>query len=252
MHSLPDVLVPNNGPQFMANQFELFLAKQGLRHALVALFYLASNEQVERMVRSAKEALFRMGPGDWQARINKFLLVQHITPSATTNRSASELLMGRRIRSQLDRLHPNYIAETPPDSTEKIWSFNIGAKVYAHNYAEGVLWIPATLVEMSGPHLYKVELEDGILWRRYLDQLRGRLESSPLRQPEIAQTDKRLIPTDSSQQNKQISNSDSNPIIQREHPPEEPRLLCRLGEGLGLETPTTPRDEIQTIPIDKS
>ncbi|XP_013907314.1 PREDICTED: uncharacterized protein K02A2.6-like [Thamnophis sirtalis] len=97
-HGLPNVLVSDNWPQFTAMPFETFLASQGIRHALVAPFHLASNGQAERMVRSAKEALTRMGPGDWQIQINHYLLIQHITPSSTTGRSPSELLMGCHLR----------------------------------------------------------------------------------------------------------------------------------------------------------
>ncbi|XP_032077736.1 uncharacterized protein K02A2.6-like [Thamnophis elegans] len=114
-HGLPDILVSDNGPQFTAMQFEIFLAAQGIRHAMVVPFHPASNSQVERMVRSAKEALSRMGLGDWQTQVDHYLLIQHITPSAITGRSPSELLMGRQLRSHLDQLYP--IAS---DSTSKI------------------------------------------------------------------------------------------------------------------------------------
>ncbi|XP_013911758.1 PREDICTED: uncharacterized protein LOC106540965 [Thamnophis sirtalis] len=138
-HGLPDILVSDNRPQFTAMQFETFLASQGIRHALVTPFHPASNGQVEKMVRSAKEALSRMGPGDWQTQVDHFLLIQHIMPSATTGTSPSELLMGRWLRSPLDRLHSNYSAATPPDSTGKLRHFSIGDRVYAHNYAGGGL-----------------------------------------------------------------------------------------------------------------
>lgn len=91
---LLDILVSDNGPQFIPSQFEIFLAENGIRHALTAPFNPATNGQAERMVRSTKEALAKMGPGDIQAKIDKFLLIYHITPSAATNWSPAELLMG--------------------------------------------------------------------------------------------------------------------------------------------------------------
>lgn len=84
-HGLPDILVSDNGPQFTPIQLKTFLAELGIRHALVAPFHPSSNGQARRMVWSTKEALLRMGPGDWQANIDKFLLIQYITPNATTN-----------------------------------------------------------------------------------------------------------------------------------------------------------------------
>ncbi|XP_060543247.1 uncharacterized protein K02A2.6-like, partial [Pantherophis guttatus] len=103
-HGLPDVLVSDNGPQLTSLAMESFLAGLGIRHALSAPYRPAGNGQAERMVRLTKEALTKMGPGDWQERIDNFLLTQHITPHATTHKSPAELLMGRRLRSPLDRL----------------------------------------------------------------------------------------------------------------------------------------------------
>lgn len=72
-HGLPDILVSDNGPQFMATQFKLFLAEQGIHHALVIPFHSTSNGQMERMVQSTKEALSRMAQGtDKHGLINSY------------------------------------------------------------------------------------------------------------------------------------------------------------------------------------
>ncbi|XP_060548718.1 uncharacterized protein K02A2.6-like [Pantherophis guttatus] len=110
-HGLPDILVSDNGPQFTATQFEGYLAGLGIRHVLSAPFHPASNGQAERFVRSAKEALSRLSPGDWQERVDKFLIAQHSTPCTATGRSPAELLMGRKLRGILNRLNPNYSPE---------------------------------------------------------------------------------------------------------------------------------------------
>uniref|UniRef100_UPI0010A02BFD uncharacterized protein K02A2.6-like n=1 Tax=Podarcis muralis TaxID=64176 RepID=UPI0010A02BFD len=79
-HGCPDVLVSDNGPQFTSGTFELYLLGLGICHALTAPFHPSSNGQVERMVRSAKEALGRL----------------------------------RRLRSPLNRLHLDFaVAEHP-------------------------------------------------------------------------------------------------------------------------------------------
>ncbi|XP_032068994.1 uncharacterized protein K02A2.6-like [Thamnophis elegans] len=112
-HGLPDLVVLDNGPQFMSTTFQEFLAGQGIRHAPIAPYHPASNGRAERAVRSAKEALGRMDRGDWQEKVAAYLLSQHSTPCPTTNRSPSELLMGRRLRTPLDRLHPLYSGDQP-------------------------------------------------------------------------------------------------------------------------------------------
>lgn len=115
-HGLPDILVSNNRPQLIAKTMEAFLAERGIRHVFITPFNPASNGQAERMVRLTKETLTWMGPGNWQEKVDQFLLAQHITPCATTNKTPAKLLMGRRLRSSLNRFHPDYLPETPLDS----------------------------------------------------------------------------------------------------------------------------------------
>ncbi|XP_015283489.1 PREDICTED: uncharacterized protein K02A2.6-like, partial [Gekko japonicus] len=106
-HGLPDVLVSDNGPQFVSEEFKQFLTSNGIRQMTSAPFHPASNGQAERMVRTAKEALGKMNEGDWSQRLGAFLLRQHTTPCSSTGRSPAELLMGRRLTTCLNRLHPD-------------------------------------------------------------------------------------------------------------------------------------------------
>ncbi|XP_026565791.1 uncharacterized protein K02A2.6-like [Pseudonaja textilis] len=108
MHGLPDLVVSDNGPQFTALTFERFLAEQGIRHALTALGQPATKGRAERTVRYTKKTLYKLESGDIQEKIYKLLMIQHIVPNTTTNKSPAELLMGRKLRSSLDRLHPTY------------------------------------------------------------------------------------------------------------------------------------------------
>ncbi|XP_058041463.1 uncharacterized protein K02A2.6-like [Ahaetulla prasina] len=174
-HGLPDTLVSDNGPQFTAALFEGYLAEEGIRHALSAPFHPASNGLAERFVRSAKEALSRSGPGDWQAQIDAFLTVQHRTPCVATGRSPAELLMGRKLRCPLDRLHPNYVQDGFKTKPDRIRELNIGDSVWAHNYSDGPNWKRGIVIDKTGPKSYLVELDDGRVWRRHIDQLRNRL-----------------------------------------------------------------------------
>lgn len=93
--------------------------------------------------------------------------------------------MGRRLRTILDRLHPNYAPEKPLDSRGRIRSFCIGADVYVRNYASNPLWLPGKIIGVTGPYSYKVELEDGRSWRHHIDQLHG--QESPTRDQSVIQ-----------------------------------------------------------------
>ncbi|XP_060538973.1 uncharacterized protein K02A2.6-like [Pantherophis guttatus] len=176
-HGLPDTLVSDNGPQFMATQFEGYLARLGIRHALFAPFHPASNGLAERFVRTAKEALSWLDAGDWQARIDEFLAVQHATPCPTSGRSPAQLLMGRKLRCVLDRLHPNYSPDSFKGEGGGLRQFQVGTPVFARSYTNGPLWVEGTIVGITGPKSYTVDIGHGKIWRRHIDQLRKRLQN---------------------------------------------------------------------------
>lgn len=134
-HGIPDVVVSDNGPQFTSASFQLFLASQGICQALIAPFHPAGNGQAERAVRSAKEALAQLGPASWQERVSTYLLWQHSTPCPSTNHTPAELLMGRRLRTTLDRLHPSYMPEQPRVRSLLSRTFVEEHLVYTRNYA---------------------------------------------------------------------------------------------------------------------
>ncbi|XP_060113007.1 uncharacterized protein K02A2.6-like, partial [Heteronotia binoei] len=106
-HGLPETIVTDNGTAFTSAVFQDFLARNLIRHIRSAPFHPATNGQAERMVRTAKEALNRLGPSDWPKDLACFLMAYRTTPTASTGRSPAELLMGRRITTLLDKLHPD-------------------------------------------------------------------------------------------------------------------------------------------------
>ncbi|XP_026581555.1 uncharacterized protein LOC113454394, partial [Pseudonaja textilis] len=177
-HGLPDVIVSDNGPQFTAILFEKYLAERGIRHALTSTAHPAANGRAERMVQYTKKAIQKIETGDIQEKINRLLFIQHITPSTTTNKSPAELLMGRKLRSPLDCLHPTYNPEKPPDSSSRYRTFNIGDAVYAKNFTGDPLWVPAQITQVTGPRSYRLQTTDGRSWKRHIDQLRSRLATN--------------------------------------------------------------------------
>ncbi|XP_058032586.1 uncharacterized protein K02A2.6-like [Ahaetulla prasina] len=140
-HGLPDVIVTDNGPQFTSAPFRQFLAMRGIRHAPAAPFHPAGNGRAERAVRSAKEALGRL----------------------------------RRLRTTLDRLHPNFTSDVPNTSSIPYRSFREGDLVYVENYGGGSRWVSGQITQLTGPYSYRVLLTDGRQWRRHVNQLRRRI-----------------------------------------------------------------------------
>ncbi|XP_054276356.1 uncharacterized protein K02A2.6-like [Macrosteles quadrilineatus] len=153
-HGVPDTIVSDNGSAFTSQEFRSFNESNGIRHVVVAPYHPSSNGQAERMVQTTKNSLRRILQGDWQKRLAQFLISSHITPNCSTNMSPSELLFGRRIRTILDRVHPDYSSS---DKEEKILDkalhdyqqspqrkFKENDSVFARNYNQrGPKWIPA-------------------------------------------------------------------------------------------------------------
>ncbi|XP_070803581.1 uncharacterized protein, partial [Pituophis catenifer annectens] len=126
-------------------------------------------------------------------RVDKFLLAQHSTPCTATGRSPAELLMGRKLRGILDRLNPNYSPEVFKGGERKLREFTIGTPVHARNYGQGPLWEAGTITEITGPKSYRVDMGDGRVWRRHIDQLRKRVRLVRQLRPFLDRDDRRTV-----------------------------------------------------------
>ncbi|KAL3228441.1 hypothetical protein MRX96_048564, partial [Rhipicephalus microplus] len=146
---------------------QTIVTHRGAFRVTSAPFHPSTNGQAERMVRTTKEGLSRIIQGNWARRLADFTLQQHVTPNTTTGRSPAELLMGRKLSTMLDRLHP----DRAPEKSTRLAPED---PVFARNYAQGPLWIPAVISRATGPISYEVTTPDGRVLRRHVDPLRRR------------------------------------------------------------------------------
>ena len=98
--------------------------------------------------------------------------------------SPAELLFGCKLRSPLELLKPDlhqrvkteqFKQKIAHDKHSVNQSFDLGDPVFARKFSRGPQWLPATIVQRSGPLSFKVKvLEGGMTWRRHEDHLRQR------------------------------------------------------------------------------
>ena len=165
----------DNGSGFTSVEFQQFLAANGIKQVLTSPYHPSSNGLAERAVQTFKNAVTKLD-GPMEVRLSKFLFKYRITPQTTTGLSPAQLLMGRRLRTHLDLLHPDTAARMNDKQEKSIpgrapRQFEVGEKVYAKNF-HGPKWITGRIVKVTGPVSYQIETDEGLLLRRHVDQLR--------------------------------------------------------------------------------
>ena len=105
-HGLPEQLVSDNGPQFIADEFGAFMRNNGIKHTHVPPSHKWIGERfVQTFKQALRAALIEKKSISWKLAI--FLLAYRSTPHALTGEAPAVLLMGRNIRTRLDILKPN-------------------------------------------------------------------------------------------------------------------------------------------------
>lgn len=181
-HGLPDTIVSDNGTAFTSDKYADFLARNGIRRILVPPYHPASNGAAERVVQTIKSKLKKAQPGDFQTSIDRILLSYRTTKHSLTGSTPSELLMGRKLQTALDRLHPSLRTDVEfkllkqklrcDENARRAPMPSPGEPVFARNFRPGPAWIPGTARNATSSSSVEVELRDGTVWNRHGDHVR--------------------------------------------------------------------------------
>ena len=200
---LPQVLVSDNGPAFSSTDFQDFMKQNGINHVKTVPYHPASNGLAERSVKTFKSALKKLDTGSLQSRVNSFLFKYRITPQTTTGISPAQLMMGRRLHSHLDLLLPSIadkvqrnqsLQKQTHDYHARDHQLQIDDLVLAKNHGQGPPWIPGKILKQSGAVTFLVELTDGTIIRRHLDQLKLNMTNQAQSEPESSSSSDVPIP----------------------------------------------------------
>ena len=179
-HGLPEMVVTDNGSNFVSGEFEDFLKRYGVRHIRTAPYHPSSNGLAERAVQTFKEGMKKLKDGILETRVSRFLSRYRITPQTTTGVSPAELLRGRKPKSRLDLIYPEIgrkvrgsqmSQKQRRDLHVKERAMMEGDKVYARNFGQGSKWVPGVVRQSNSPTMHEVVLKDGRIWRRHQDHL---------------------------------------------------------------------------------
>ena len=96
-HGLPEQLVSDSGPQFIADEFRVFMRSNGIKHIKSAPYHPATNGLAERFVQTFKQALraAMTEKKPLSQNLANFLLAYRTTPHTMTGETPAMLLMGR-------------------------------------------------------------------------------------------------------------------------------------------------------------
>ena len=153
----PEQLVSDNGPQFISEEFEMFLRSCGIKHMRSAPYHPSTNGLAERFVQSLKQSLKASCNSGLplKRRVCEFLLKYHGSVHATTGETPSTLFFKREVRTRLDLLKPDVSARVldkqaqqkeTHDQHAKAREFMVGESVSAKNFRPGPDWLPVTLI----------------------------------------------------------------------------------------------------------
>ena len=105
-YGAPEVLVTDNGPQFISTEMKTLLQEFNICHRKVTPYHPAANGEVERFNRTLKKFIQAAiaEHKDWRKELDRFLMNYRNTPHPGTGFSPSQLMFHRPVRDKLPAL----------------------------------------------------------------------------------------------------------------------------------------------------
>ncbi|XP_058839331.1 uncharacterized protein K02A2.6-like [Topomyia yanbarensis] len=173
-YGVPSVIVSDRGVQFTSEQFQSFLNKNGVTHKMGAPYHPATNGLAERFVQTFKDKLktLKCDRKDIQFELYKILLAYRRAVHPATGKSPSILVFGRQIKSRLDLIVPkNGEDKVEREEQGDVRCFAVNDRVAARDFLSSSKWKFGIVTERLGKLHYMIELDDGRIWKRHIDQL---------------------------------------------------------------------------------
>jgi hypothetical protein len=217
-NGLPEHVISDNGPQFVSEEFQLFMKSNSIRHTTSSPYHPRTNGLAERFVQTFKSAMksSKYDEGSLQKKLSNFLIAYRNTPQSATNETPAQIFIGRKLTTKLDRVKPSMTRSVEKSQEKmrgqirtKLRSFSVGDNVLVRDYRKrDHKWIPGVIHRNTGPLSYEVEVSPGNTWRRHTDQILSSIQQpfsdAKLHIPDV-DTHIDVVPTE------QISDTCSSP-----------------------------------------
>ncbi|UYV68431.1 K02A2.6-like [Cordylochernes scorpioides] len=176
VHGLPDQVVSDNGRMFVGHEFQEFLRMNGVRRITSAPYHPQTNGQAERVVQTLKQLIRKNGWENISVTLPRALFAMRTTPHGKSGLTPAELLMGRRLTTRMNRLHPKESEDSENGKEHFQNRFKSQENVYARKYNGKGKWEPGKIKTVLGPRNYEVIMENGVTAKRHQDQLMRRVK----------------------------------------------------------------------------
>jgi hypothetical protein len=161
--------MPDNGPQFVSEEFAAFLRDNGVKHICCAPYHPSSNGAVERFIQTFKQSM-KASENDGRSlshRLANFLLSYRSTPRFTTIGSQCSLFLNQLIHTRLSLVYPDTKHEMDKQADQvschnqhaKARQFSIEQNVMVRNLRPGKKWIPGFIKKQLGTSTFLIEVK---------------------------------------------------------------------------------------------
>lgn len=183
-YGYPKEVVSDNGPQFVAKEFGLFLKERCIKHTLCPPYHPSSNGLAERHVQTFKSMFLKYeGPQSLPVKLSEILFHYRNTPCSTTGKSPAELFLKREPRIKLSLIKPSLQSKVELKQTASkmfhdgqspvMRSYDLYQRVRVRNMRGGrEKWVPGTVVKINGPSTYIVRVAGNVRRFVHADHLR--------------------------------------------------------------------------------
>ncbi|KAL1454662.1 hypothetical protein WDU94_010876 [Cyamophila willieti] len=182
-HGYPEFMVSDNATIFKNDAFRNYCKNRGIFQIFSAPGHPATNGLAERYVQILKSKLTKMTESSPVESLQQIQQIFRATP-LSCGKTPAELYLHRNLRIRLDAIKPT---QSPPRTVPRqgnIRTLNVGDRVIARVYQNNKpAWEYGLVLSKIGSMHYSIQLDNGYIFKRHIDQLKFVSRAAPVPVP---------------------------------------------------------------------